>query len=453
VIRDPSRGLPVAGAGFRLRNGGRAFRHRNYRLFFAGQLISLVGTWMQQLAQAWLVLELTRDPFILGLVTALAFLPVLVLGLFGGVIADALPKRQTLIATQVVQMVLAFTLFGLVVSGAIEVWHILVLATLLGITNAVDMPTRQAFTVEMVGRDDVANAVALNSAIFNGARIIGPAVAGLTIGAFGGDVSIAFLVNGISFLAVIVAYAAMREADLFSRPALIRPHSLGDVRDTIADGLRYVRRTELVLLATVTVGLVATFGMNFGVTIPALAQQVLHTDATGFGFLMTATGIGSLVAALGIAFAGRSRPLLVPLGAIVLGIALAAAAVTEAFPLALVAMLFVGLGAIGMAATANTTIQLAVPDELRGRVISVYTTVFVGSTPLGGLVMGWIASNLGVPASLAIGGLGCLATGLAALAWLRAIQARRGVALSAPGLSRPERVAPGGAAASGARPR
>ena len=175
--------------GFALRNGGRAFRHRNYRLFFGGMLVSLIGTWMQQVAQAWLVLQLTHDPFVLGAVTAVAFLPVLILGLFGGLIADALPKRRTLMATQTIQMVLAFVLFGLVATDTVQVWQIFVLAALLGVTNAVDMPTRQAFTVEMVGREDVANAIALNSAIFNSARIIGPAIAGLTIGFFGGDVA------------------------------------------------------------------------------------------------------------------------------------------------------------------------------------------------------------------------------------------------------------------------
>jgi MFS family permease len=437
-MREPSRGLPRAGSGFAFRNGASAFAHRNYRLFFAGQLISLVGTWMQQVAQAWLVLDLTHDPFVLGLVTALAFLPVLVLGLFGGLIADALPKRQTLIATQTVQMVLAFVLFGLVVSDEVQVWQILVLATILGITNAVDMPTRQAFTVEMVGRENVANAVALNSAIFNGARIIGPAIAGLTIGFFGGDVSVAFLINGFSFLAVIIAYAAMRQDDLKVPPVFVRPHSVREVGTSLAEGLRYVRRTELVLLATVTVGLVATFGMNFGVTIPALAREVLNTDATGYGFLMTATGIGSLVAALGIAFSGKSRPVIVPLGAVVLGVALLAAAVTQVFWFALFAMLFVGFGAIGMAATANTTVQLAVPDELRGRVISVYTTVFVGSTPIGGLLMGWIASAFGVGASLAVGGIGCLVVGVVMFAWLRRIRGDDLFKASAP--ARRERV-------------
>ncbi|HEY3333786.1 MAG TPA: MFS transporter, partial [Candidatus Limnocylindrales bacterium] len=286
----PTRAAPRPGRGFALANGGRAFRHRNYRLFFGGQLVSLVGTWMQQVAQAWLVLDLTNDPFILGLTTALAFLPVLILGLFGGLVADALPKRPTLIATQTVQMTLAFILFGLTVTNTVQVWHILVLATILGITNAVDMPTRQAFTVEMVGRDDVPNAIALNSAIFNGARIVGPAIAGLTIGLFGGNVSPAFFINGASFLAVILAYLAMRHEDLHHTGSYTRPHSLGEVRSTLADGLRYVRGNDMILLATVTVGLVSTFGMNFGVIIPALARVVLQSDATGYGFLMTATG-------------------------------------------------------------------------------------------------------------------------------------------------------------------
>lgn len=430
MIRDPERGLPAARSGFRLRNGGRAFRHHNYRLFFVGLLVSLIGTWMQQVAQAWLVLDLTGDPFVLGLVAALAFLPVLILGLFGGLIADALPKRQTLMVTQTIQMVLAFVLFGLTVTDTVEVWQILVLALLLGVTNAVDMPTRQAFTVEMVGREDVANAIALNAAVFNGSRVVGPAIAGLTIGFFGGDVSVAFLLNGLSFAAVIAAYAAMRQSELRTPPPLPRPRSVREVGASLGEGLRYVRRTELVLLVTATVGVAAILGMNFGVTIPALAREVLNTDATGYGFLMTATGIGSLTAALLIAFSGRSRPVVVPLGALILGAALVAAAFIDVYAFALVAMLFVGFGAIGMAATANTTIQLAVPDELRGRVISVYTTVFVGSTPLGGLLMGWIASAVSVEASLVVGGVGCLVVGSLSLAWLRRI---RGAALFAPG--------------------
>jgi len=431
MTATPSEGHRGPVPAFALANGSRAFRHRNYRLFFGGQLVSLIGTWMQQVAQAWLLLELTHDPFILGLATALAFLPVLILGLFGGLIADALPKRRTLIATQTVQMVLAFVLFLLVVTDAVQVWQVLVLATLLGITNAVDMPTRQAFTVEMVGREDASNAIALNSAIFNTARIIGPAIAGITIGLFGGNVAPAFFINGASFLAVILAYLAMRDSEL-NRPAgYRRPGSVAEVRTSLAEGLRYVRGNDLILLATVTVGLVSTFAMNFGVVIPALAREVLHTDALGFGLLMTATGIGSLVAALGIAFSGRSRPLFIPLGAVILGVALLATSVMHVFGLVLIAMLFVGFGAIGMAATANTTVQLAVPDELRGRVISVYTTVFVGSTPIGGLTMGWIASTAGVEAAIALGGIGSLVAGLGTFVWLARIQARRGVPVTA----------------------
>ena len=426
MIREPGRGLPpVRGARPSLANGWRAFAHRNYRLFFFGQLTSLVGTWMQQVAQAWLVLQLTGDPFLLGVVAAMQFLPVMILGLFGGLIADALPKRPTLIATQVVQMVLAFVLFGLTVTGAVEVWHIIVLASLLGVTNAVDMPTRQSFVVEMVGRGDVANAVALNSAVFNGARIVGPAIAGLTIGAF--DISVAFLVNGFSFLAVIVAYALMRENELASPPEFNRPHTVREVGRTLAEGLRYVRRTDLVLLATVVVGLVSLFGMNFSVIIPALARDVLHTDATGYGFLMAASGIGSLLAALSIAFSGRPTPAMIARGALLLGLAEIAAAAVHVFPLALLAMGFVGFGAIAMAATANTMIQLAVPDELRGRVMSVYTTVFVGSTPFGGLLMGWIASRFGVDVSLAFAGTACAMLGLLAFWWLRRIPAPTGL--------------------------
>jgi MFS family permease len=453
MTTDTTRAAPGPAKGFALANGGRAFRHRNYRLFFGGQLVSLVGTWMQQVAQAWLVLELTNDPLILGLTTALAFLPVLILGLFGGLIADALPKRPTLITTQAIQMMLAFILFGLSVTDTVQVWHILVLATILGITNAVDMPTRQAFTVEMVGREDVPNAIALNSAIFNGARIVGPAIAGLTIGLFGGDVSPAFLINGLSFFAVILAYLAMRQDELHHVGSYTRPRSMREVGSTLADGLRYVRHNDMVLLATVTVGLVSTFGMNFGVIIPALARVVLGSDATGYGFIMAATGIGSLVAALGIAFSGRSRPAIIPLGAIVLGVALIATSLVHVFAFAMVTMTFVGFGAIAMAATANTTVQLAVPDELRGRVISVYTTVFVGSTPLGGLLMGWIASSISVDAAIALGGVGSLVAGLGVLVWLRRIQARRGVPFMAAAASPKRReAAPVVAAPAGVTP-
>lgn len=401
-------------------HGVRAFRHRNYRLFFAGQLISLVGTWMQQVAQAWLVLQLTHDPLWLGLVSVAQFGPVIIFGLFGGVIADQLPKRKTLLVTQTVAMILAFILFGLTATGVIEVWHVMILAVLLGTNNAIDMPTRQSFAVEMVGRDDMTNAVGLNSAQFNASRILGPAVAGLLIGAF--DISIAFLLNGISYLAVIAAYLAMRESELRPVEPMARPTSVRGVFENLSEGVRYVRGTPLVLLAVVVVGLVATFGMNFQVLIPPLADNVLNVGPSGYGFLMAASGVGSTIAALWVAFSRKVGPTPIVVGAIALGLGSIPLAASSSFGIALVAMFIVGAGGIGMAVAANTTIQMSVPDQLRGRVMSVYTTVFAGSVPAGGLLMGAIASIWGVPLALLVGGVLSLAVGVGAWVWLGRIR-------------------------------
>jgi MFS family permease len=401
--------------------GARAFRHRNYRLFFGGQAISLVGTWMQQVAQGWLVLQLTHDPLWLGLVSLAQFGPVIIFGLFGGVIADQLPKRKTLIATQTTAMLLAFALFALTATHVVQVWHVMVLGAMLGISNAFDMPARQSFAVEMVGRDDVANAVGLNSALFNASRILGPAAAGLLIGAT--DISIAFLINGISFIAVIVSYLAMRDSELRPMPAIVRPRTWAAVIENLAEGARYVRQTPLVLLSVAIVGLVATFGMNFQVLVPPLADSILHVGASGYGFLMAASGVGSTIAALWVAFTRRPSPSVIVFGAIALGLGTIVLAVSTSFALSLLAMSIAGAGGIAMAVTANTTIQLSVPDELRGRVMSVYTTVFAGSVPAGGLLMGAIASAWGVPLSLLIGALLSLAVGIGGWTWLRRIRA------------------------------
>jgi MFS family permease len=397
--------------------GVRAFRHRNYRLFFTGQAISLVGTWMQQVAQAWLVLQLTHDPIWLGVVAAAQFIPVMVLGLFAGVAADALPKRRVLVWTQVTMMILAAVLAALVISGMVEVWMILVLAFLLGIANAVDMPVRQAFSIELVGREDIGQAVALNSAMFNGARVVGPAAAGLAIGAFG--VGPAFVINSLSFLAVIIGLRMMDERELQIPTRIARPESAKAVVRNLREGLSYVRRTQLVLLAVIVVGTVATVGMNFGVLIPAFAQNELGSGAAGYGFLMAASGIGSLLAAVRLVFGGRPRPVRLATGALLLGAASVALAATREFPVALVLMVLVGFGSIWMAATGNATIQLAVPDHLRGRVMSVYTTVFSASVPIGGLAMGAVASSFGVPVAIALGGALSVLVGLGALAWGR----------------------------------
>jgi MFS family permease len=398
--------------------GLRAFRHRNYRLFFAGQAVSLIGTWMQQVAQAWLVLELTRDPLWLGVTAAAQFLPVMALGLFAGVAADALPKRPTLLAIQVVMMVLAVALAAVVVTGVVELWMILLLAAALGCTNAIDMPVRQAFAVELVGHRDVVPAVALNSAMFNGARVLGPAAAGLAIGALG--IAAAFTINALSFVAVIVALALMRDDELFAPTRIARPRDARTVVANLADGFRYIRGTSVVLLALVVVGLGATVGMNLSVLIPVYTTQVLDGDAATFGFLMAASGIGSVAAALSIAFTGRSGPVRIAAGAIVLGIGELALAATGVFPVALLLMVVIGYGAILMMATANTTIQLAVPDALRGRVMSFYTTIFASSAPIGGLLFGAIASAAGVVIAVALGGVLAALIGVGAMLWLAA---------------------------------
>ncbi len=408
-------------------NALRALRHRNFRLFFGGQAVSLAGSWMQSVAQAWLVLTLTDDPLMLGVVAAAQWTPVLVLGLFGGLIADALPKRQTLVVVEAVMASLAIVLGVLTLAGIVEVWMILVLAVLLGCANAVEMPVRQAFSVEMVGREDVVNAIALNSATFNAARVVGPAVAGLTIAVF--DISVAFFLNGASFLAVIVALLLMRAEELRTPTPIPRPHSVREVVASVGEGISYSRRTPAVLLPVVVVGLAATIGMNFQVTIPPFARDVLGGDAATLGFLMAASGVGSIAAALFLATRRRPSPWAIAGGATVLGVGLLVVAAVPVFGVALVALAVAGFGAIWMAANGNTLIQATVPDELRGRVISVYTTVFAGSTPIGALFAGALASRWGAVAALAVGGVLTVTVGVAALLWLR----RHRVVAAAPG--------------------
>ena len=397
-------------------DGLRAFRHRNYRLFFVGQGISLVGTWMQAVAQAWLVLTLTGDPFYLGLIAVAQFTPVLVFGLFGGIVADALPKRRTLVVLQSLMMIPAFSLWALTASDRIEVWMVFGLALMLGTCNAIEMPVRQAFAMELVGRGDVANAVALSAAQFNAARIAGPAIAGLVIAAVGVDT--AFLINGFSFLFVIGALLAMRETELLPTPLLDRPRTTRAVVDSLSEGLAYVRRTPLVLLAITVVGLTATAAMNFNVLVPAYAKDVLGVGPEGFGFLMAASGIGSLIAAVWLAF-GRPKPVIIVLGSMLIGACVLALGFTTTYPVALVLLFFAGIGGIAMAVSANMTIQLAAPEKLRGRVISVHTTVFAGSSPIGGLIAGTIASLAGVPAAFIVGGLAAFVVGVGGAIWLR----------------------------------
>ena len=400
----------------RLPRGLSAFGHRNFRLFWFGQLISLAGTWMQGVAQAWLVLQLTNDPLALGIVAAGQFGPVLVLGLFAGLVADSVNKRAALIWTQLLASVLALVLGMLVWSGGVQVWHVFVLALLLGVVNAFDMPVRQAFVVEMVGRPDIANAVALNSAVFNGTRIIGPAIAGLMIATVG--MVPLFLLNSASYLAVVASLVMMRPAELFppsQRAVLAR--SVRSVVDQLVEGLRYIRSNTEIMVSIVVLGLVSTFALNFQVLIPVLSREVLKGDAETFGFMMAASGAGSLLAALAIAFGLRPTMRLMIAGTIAIGLGMAGLGLVRILPLSLGLMFVAGWGLIAMAATINTNIQLSTPDQLRGRVMSVYTTVFAGSVPIGGLFSGALAAAWGVQAALAVGGIVALLAALMAAVW------------------------------------
>src|SRR5438067_12604464 len=283
-----------------------ALRHRNFRLFWFGQMISLMGTWMQTIGQAWLVLQLTHSAWLLGIVGALQFLPVMLLSLFGGVLADRLPKRTVLLFTQSFALLQAAVLWILVATGQVQIWHVMVLASLLGLTNSLDMPTRQAFVVEMVGREDLPNAIALNSSLFNMARVLGPGLGGLIIAWLG--VAPLFLLNAISFIPVIVGIALI---DMKQLHAVVKPSDL--VKDaprkgtlqSLREGLAYVVRTPSILLVIAIVGVVALFGINFNVVLPLFATDVLHMGPEGFGFISSAFGLGSLVSAFWLAWSNQ----------------------------------------------------------------------------------------------------------------------------------------------------
>jgi MFS family permease len=378
--------------------GLRALNHRDYRLFFSGQLISLIGTWMQRVAQSWLVLELTNSPFKLGLISALQSAPMLCLAFIAGAIADRLPKRRVLIGTQTALMVQAFVLAVLVWSGIAQYWHVAVLATCYGLAFTLDMPTRQSFVVEMASKEDLPNAIALNSTMVSGARMVGPAIAGILVDRYG--VASAFGLNGLSFVAVIIALAAMQAEGL---PG---PAQGATVREDIAAGLQYAVRTPVVALTLGLLSIVGLFVINHNVQVPLLARDVLHEGAHGFGLLMAAVGIGAVVGGLAMATRGRGRPplsLLLGTAAAASGLTVLLAAVRN-FWAAMLILTLVGISQIVFLASCNTMLQLVVPDRMRGRIMSLYAFVWVGVTPLGSLFVGTIADWYGVAASYAAGG-------------------------------------------------
>lgn len=401
-----------------LRRAFLALHHRNFRLFWLGQLISLIGTWMQSIGQAWLVLELTHNALLLGLVGALQFLPVLLFSLFGGVLADRWPKRTVLFFTQSSAMLYALVLWLLVATGTVQIWHILVIATLLGITNSIDMPTRQAFVVEMVGREDLPNAIALNSSVFNMARIIGPGIGGLIIALLG--VAPLFLLNGLSFIAVLIGLAMIDMTKLYGQKKQVAGQPVERHQGTfksLREGLVYVYRTPSVLLIVAVVGVISLFGINFNVVLPLFATEVLHAGPTGFGFISSTFGLGSLLSALWLAWNNKKPSIQYMLvGGTAFCIAEAAFAISHVYALSLVLIGAVGFAQIAFAAIANTTLQTIAPNHLRGRVMSVYMMVFNGSTPIGNLFTGALAISFGASITLLVSAL--LSLVAAIVGWL-----------------------------------
>jgi len=375
----------------------RAFRHRNYRLFYTGQAISLSGTWMQTIAQAWLVLDLTDSKAALGTVTMLQFLPITILVLPAGVIADRVPKRRFILVTQTVAMCQALTLAVLVWSGHITLWYLYALAPVLGLANALEQPTRQSFVVDMVGKDDLMNAVALNSGIFNGARLIGPAIGGVIIATVG--VKLAFLLNGISFVPIIGALLLMDASKLYRRET---QRVFGHPGRELLEGLAYAFRTPAALLIVIVVAIVGTFGYNFTVLLPLIDRYQLHRGSVELGFLTAALGLGAFVSALFIAGERTATKRTLFLGGGAFAVLLGAVGFSPWLFLTLLLLLMLGLSSTAFNATANTSLQLTTPDHLRGRVMGLYMLLFAGSTPIGGYLTGIMAEHLGVSATVGI---------------------------------------------------
>ncbi len=389
------------------RNTFAAFRHRNYQLFFGGQLVSLVGTWMQMVAEGWLVYQLSHSSFTLGFIRFLNTIPFTVLTLVGGAVADRMNKRRILIVTQTVAMVLAFTLAGLVYSGKVMVWHVSVLAFLLGIANAFDVPARQSFVMDMVGKEDLMNAIALNSSMFNGARVFGPALAGVLIGVVG--VAGCFALNGLSFMAVIAGYVAMRMP-----PMAPRPGAQASIREATLEALTFVAKNRILRTVLSLVGIVSLFGWPYSVLMPVFAKDILHVGATGYGCLMAVNGLGALLGALTLASLDgqvRRRKLLF-VGVLGFSLMTFIFAVSRNVWLSGAALACGGWFMIIFFATANTSVQLRSPDALRGRIMGIYALCFIGLSPVGSLLAGTVARSTSPPFAIAAGAVICAAAAL-----------------------------------------
>lgn len=390
-----------------LRQSFSALRHRNFRLFWTGQLVSLIGTWTQVIARSWLVYQLAANTgnqgFWLGMVGIASSVPVLFLSLYAGVISDRVSKWRIIVITQTASMLLAFVLAGLTFTGAVQIWHVLAISVLLGVVNAFDAPSRQAFVVEMVGKDDLVNAVALNSTIFNAARVLGPSVAGILLAVVGP--AMCFLINGLSYIAVLAGLLMMRLARFEAKP------QTESAWHKLKEGLHYIRGDVVVLPLLVLVGVNSFFGMSYSTLAPIFADNVLHAGESGYGLLMGAAGVGALIGAFNLTVQSgqgnvrRGRMILI--GAAVFSVALAAFSLSSIFPLSLLMLAVVGWAMISLNATTNTVIQTSTPDHLRGRVMSVYALLFLGVAPAGSLLAGFLTDLWGAPIALLINAVIC----------------------------------------------
>jgi len=401
VDRAPS-SLNAATENGRLPPTLRALRHRNFQLFFAGQLISLIGTWMQSVAQSWLVYRLTGSALLLGSVGFASQIPVFLVAPIGGIVADRCNRQRVIIGTQIASMILAFILAVLTLSRLIQVWQIFVLAGLLGVVNAFDIPGRQAFLVDMVGKEDLMNAIALNSSMFNGARIIGPAIAGILVAKIGEGWC--FFANAVSYIAVIIGLLMMRV------PPRSYRRSSGSPLAHIIEGFRFVRHTAPIRAILLLLGLVSLVAMPYTVLMPVFADKILHGGARGLGILMGATGVGALVGALTLATRSGVRGLgcWVAFSCGGFGVSLVLFSLSRYFWLSAALLLPVGFFMMLQMSSSNTLIQAMVPDHLRGRVMAVYSMMFMGMAPFGALFGGALADRLGAPITVSVGAVACI---------------------------------------------
>jgi MFS family permease len=384
----------------------RALRHRNFQLFFGGQMVSLTGTWMQNIAQDWLVYRLTGSSLLLGLVAFMNLIPVLILAPVAGIVADRFSRHRTVMMTQTLSMLLGLLLAILTLSGLIRVWEILVITTLLGVVIAFDIPARQAFLMDMVGREDLFNAIALNSSMFNAARIIGPALAGALVAWIGEGWC--FFANGVSYAAVIAGLSRMRLGPQTSHLPT------GSALEHIVEGFRFARRTAPVRLLLLMVGVVSLVAMPYTVLMPIFAAGVLHGGARGLGLLMGATGLGALLGSLTLASKQNVRGLgrWVWSASVVFGGSLILFSLSRRFWLSFALLVPAGFGMMVQMGATNTLLQVMAPDRLRGRVMALYSMMFIGMAPIGALLGGAVAAQIGAPWTVAIGGCTCMAGGL-----------------------------------------